>query len=297
MAYTERLLTGDGTAGPFAIGFNYLKASTVKVQLTDAFGIQTYLSFTFTGTPSEAQPSGTAVLLDTPAPSGASVRIYKDISLDTLLVDWLSGAELSYDNLRTSSVHAMEQAQAAYDTAVAASDLVNSISLDLDTLSSDVAAVISNATTIVNAAIVTTSQAVTDAHYWADIASAGAAVANPSAVAEAARDAAIAARDAAIAARDIAVSAKDLAVSSKNTAVSSASSATASATLADDYANKAKNSTVVAGKYSAKHYAETAQDIVNAGALRWNGSAKFVATTDPDPAQGVNGDFWFKREV
>lgn len=28
----------------------------------------------------------------------------------------------------------------------------------------------------------------------------------------------------------------------------------------------------------------------------WQGSAKFVSTGEPDPAQGVNGDFWFKYQ-
>ena len=125
MAYTERVLAGDNTAGPFAISFNYLLGSTIKVQLEDTLGNQVALPFTFTGIPTEAQPSGTGVLLDSVAPSGYTVRIYKDIVMDALVVNWSTSAELTKDDLRSSSTNLMEQAQAAYALAQGAIALVN----------------------------------------------------------------------------------------------------------------------------------------------------------------------------
>jgi hypothetical protein len=32
------------------------------------------------------------------------------------------------------------------------------------------------------------------------------------------------------------------------------------------------------------------------GSGLWQGAAKYVTTADPDPAQGSNGDFWFKYQ-
>jgi hypothetical protein len=293
MAYTERVLAGDNTQGPFAISFNYLSGSTIKVQLEDTLGNQVALPFTFTGIATEAQPSGTAVLLSQVAPVGYTVRIYKEVDMDTLVVDWSLGAELTQENLRSTSVNLMEQAQAAYDLAQGALTQVSDNSVNIEALQLSVDTVLINASVIA-----TQANASADlAQYWADVASAGAAVANPSGVATDAMNAAIAARDAAIAARDLAVSAKDLAQTAATTATTKAAEALASANLAQAYATTAKGTQVQTGTYSAKHYAETAQDVVNAGALRWNGSAKFVSTAEPDPAQGINGDFWFKREV
>ena len=293
MAYTERVLAGDNTVGPFAISFNYLAGSTIKVQLEDTLGIQTALPFTFTGIATEAQPSGTAVLLSQAAPAGYTVRIYKEVDMDTLVINWQASSELTQENLRSTSVNLMEQAQAAYDLAQGAITLVQDNSVDIAALQLSVDTVLADVTVIAVQA-----QASADlSQYWADIASAGAMVANPSGVATDAMNAAIAARDAAIVARDLAIAAKDLAQTAATTASTKAAEALASANLAQAYAITAKGTQVETGTYSAKHYAETAQDIVNAGSLRWNGSAKFVATTDPDPAQGINGDFWFKREL
>jgi hypothetical protein len=293
MAYTESVLAGDNTTGPFAISFNYLAGSTIKVQLEDTLGTQVALPFTFTGTPTEAQPSGTGVLLEVPSTIGYRVRIYKEVDMDTLVINWQGGAELTKENLRSSSVNLMEQAQAAYDLAQGAITLVQDNSVDIAALQLSVDTVLADVTVIATQA----SSSADLAQYWADVAQAGAAVANPSGVATDAMNAAIAARDAAIAARDLASAAKDLAQTASSSAITKASEAFASATLAQAYAITAKGTQVETGTYSAKHYAETAQDIVTAGSLRWNGSAKFVATTDPDPTQGINGDFWFKREI
>lgn len=297
MAYTERVLDTDNTQGPFAISFNYLAGSTIKVQLLDTLGNQVSQAFTFTGTPTESQPSGTAVLLDVAPPLGYKLRIYKDVSMDTLIVQWGVGSEFSQDNLRTTSTQLMEQAQLAYDISFKAFSSASEALNATTDVPVQLAQAIADVNAITDAAVTSTSQAVIDAQFWADVAEAAGGISNPAGTAEVARDAAIAAKIAAEAARDLSIAAKDLAQSASTLVATQATQAVTSATLAEDYANKAKGSAVVAGKFSAKHYAETAQDIVNAGALRWNGSAKFVATTDPDPAQGVNGDFWFKREV
>lgn len=267
MALTSRDLAGDNTAGPFAISFNYLSGSTIKVQLIDTLGVQVNQSFTFTGTATEAQPSGTAVLLDAVAPSGYTVHIYKDIDMDSLVVQWGDNSELTRANLLHMSTNLMEQAQLAYDQAKLAADLVSSNALDILTLQAATNVILAQA-----------AQAVVDAQYWADLSQAGALVANPSGVAIAARDAAIAARDAAIVARDITIT-------NSTTSTTQAGIATTQATAALVSANAANASKI-------------AMDAtILAGSLKWNGSSKFVSVTDPDPVLGSNGDFWFKREV
>jgi hypothetical protein len=268
MALTERLVLTDNTAGPFAIGFNYLQGHTIKVYLLDALGSNPIAQeFSFTGTSSLEQPEGTAILLDVPILVGGSLRIVKEIDMDSPVVTWSESAELSKQNLRDCSINLMEQAQTAYDIAKQAYAFVANNAVNITALQVDVTAV-----------LVSTAQAVINAQYYADLAQAGALVANPSGVALAARDAALVAQLAAEAARDSAITNRNTAVSSAATAATQAAAALVSANAAEA--------------------ARVAMDAaILAGSLKWNGSSKFVSTLDPNPSLGVNGDFWFKREV
>lgn len=289
MAYTERFLPGNGT-GPYAIGFNYLSADSIGVTVNGA-----PVGFSFAGTPSVDQPGGTSVVLAVGTTS--EVRIFKAVDLDTPVIDWTAGAELSEHNLQSMNRNLMEMSQLAYDSAGGSKEIAEDAKATVTTLSQT----IENTLAAQDAAMQALEQLALahadEAEYWAGIAEAGAGVANPSGVAEAARDAAIAARDAAIAARDQTLVYRDATLGYKTAAEGAATSASQSATTAQQYATTPKNTAITPGVYSAKHYAETAQDIVNAGSLKWNGSARFISTSDPDNSLGVNGDFWFKREV
>lgn len=117
--YTFNTLPTDGTIGPFPISFDYRDADDITVTLTDMDGETNPIpqTFTFHGTPSEAQPGGTSIRLSSAAASGKLVVIRKVIDLADLAVDWNTGAELSKRNLAESSKNLQEMAQTAFDVA------------------------------------------------------------------------------------------------------------------------------------------------------------------------------------
>lgn len=275
MAFTERFVATDATVGPFAIGFNYQDANNLKVVLMELDESNPKeITFSFAGTPSENQPAGTTVVLNTAYPSGKQLRIYKDIDLDTPRVDWQAGAVFNEETLNSMNVNLMEMAQTAYDAAERGRLLALEASNTLVTIEEDLAAQVAAA-----------QAAAALADYWAQVALDAGSTANPEEAAAIARDAALAAQAAAEAARDLALSYRDTALTYRDTAGTHATNAGVSATAADASADAAAAS------------AAAAQNIVDMGSLRWSGSLKFVATTDPDPLLGANGDFWFKRET
>jgi hypothetical protein len=275
MAFTERFVATDATVGPFAIGFNYQDANNLKVVLMELDESNPQqITFSFAGTPSEAQPAGTTVVLNTAYPSGKQLRIYKEVDLDTPRVDWQASAVFNEETLNSMTINLMEMAQTAYDAAERSRTIALATANELDTIEADLQAQLDAA-----------EAAAVSANFWAQIALNAGSTANPEAAAAVARDAAIAARDAAIAAQVAAEAARDLA-NGYSTA------AQVDATAAESSADDAEASAIAAAASAA-----TAQSIVDTGSLKWSGSLKFVSVLDPNPALGANGDFWFKREV
>ena len=275
MAFTERFVATDATVGPFAIGFNYQDANNLKVVLMELDESNPQeITFSFAGTPSEAQPAGTTVVLNTAYPIGKQLRIYKEIDLDTPRVDWNISAVFNEETLNSMTVNLMEMAQTAYDAAERSRSIALATAGTLTTIEADLQAQLDAATA-----------AAALADYWAQVALDAGSTANPEEAAAIARDAAIAARDAAIAAQAAAEAARDLAQGYSVTASTEADNAQSSA--------DASEASAVASAASAAE----AQAIIDAGALRWSGSLKFVSVLDPNPALGDNGDFWFKREL
>lgn len=115
--YTRTTVPTDGTAGPFAIVFNYVNGDTIGVTLYDADGVSNpvALGFTFSGTKSDDQPEGTSVLLSATQATGKVIVIKKTISLVSPVITWNQGAELNLKNLRTNTANMMEMAQSSAD--------------------------------------------------------------------------------------------------------------------------------------------------------------------------------------
>ena len=297
---TEQVYDAIGF-GPYVIGFAYLESETLKVQhIGDT--VQD-ISFTFEGTPSEEFPSGTAIRPDAFYSTG-QIRIFKDVSMTDLVVDWTESSPVTYTNLKHMSRNLMEMAQLAYDRAtVAIRDATLALS-SIQGLEAELDASLQEMQQTLAAAQAAMAAQVALAEYWAQIALDAGSIANPEQAAAEARDAAIAARNAAQAAQALAESARDMAElaradadAAKIDAQNSATIAENAAALAMAWADKDRGSPVVSGRFSAKHWAETAQQIVNDGSLRWSGSLKFVSTLPPDNSQGSNGDIWIQREV
>lgn len=275
MAFTERFVATDATVGPFAIGFNYQDANNLKVVLMELDESNPQeITFSFAGTPSENQPAGTTVVLNTAYPSGKQLRIYKDIDLDTPRVDWQASAVFNEETLNSMTINLMEMAQIAFDAAERSRTIALDTAQDLSSISADLQAQLDAA-----------EAAATLAEYWAGVAILAGSDANPELTATIARDAAIAARDAALAAQAAAEAARD----------ASQGYSTASLGHADDSEDSAIASAASAADSAAS--AAEAQAIVDAGSLKWSGSLKFVSASLPNDSLGANGDFWFKREA
>lgn len=275
MAFTERFVATDATVGPFAIGFNYQDANNLKVVLMELDESNPQeITFSFAGTPSEAQPAGTTIVLNTAYPSGKQLRIYKDIDLDTPRVDWQASAVFNEETLNSMNINLMEMSQTAYDAAERSRSIATATAATLTGIQDDLQAKLDAA-----------EAAAALADYWAQVALDAGSTANPEEAAAIARDAAIAARDAAIAAKVAAEAARDLSQTYATASGVDADASQASAVAADVSADAAAAS------------AALAQSIVDSGSLRWSGSLKFVSVSDPNPALGANGDFWFKREL
>lgn len=120
--YTSHTLPSDGTRGPFTIGFDYLEGETIHVYSTDLDGYTNALDlpFKFQGTPSDSQPSGTQVVLDTAVIAGKMIVIRKVINLGELKINWAKSASLNRQSMLAMSRNLQEMAQAAYDRADAA---------------------------------------------------------------------------------------------------------------------------------------------------------------------------------
>lgn len=120
--YTQNSLPTDSTSGPFPIGFNYLNASSISVTRYDTDGITNPVSlpFVFAGSISDDQPSGSTVVLATSLAAGYVLTISKAIDLDTPVLVWNQGAEITQKNLRKTTRNLMEMAQVAWDIATAA---------------------------------------------------------------------------------------------------------------------------------------------------------------------------------
>lgn len=133
--YTKTTLPTDGTVGPFPIGINYLNGADISVTRYDADGVSnpTTLTFSFNGTPSDDQPSGTSIVLSALEAAGRVLVIEKTISLVSPVITWSQGAELSQKNLRKTSINMMEMAQTAVDLALAAKDKSDAAVLRMDT--------------------------------------------------------------------------------------------------------------------------------------------------------------------
>lgn len=299
--FTERIYDVSGL-GPYAIGFAYLQTETIRVQHIDGDTVQD-ISFTYEGTPSEEFPSGTAIRLDALYSTG-QVRIFKDVSMDELVVDWNESSPLTYTSLKHMSRNLMEMAQVAYDRAskaiidaTLALSSIQGIEDELDETLAEMQQTLAQAQAAMAAQVAL-------AEYWAQIALDAGSSANPEQAAAEARDEAITARNAAQAAQALAEAARDMAVLARNDAEDarddaqgSATDASNAAALAEAWANNDHGIPVVPGSFSAKHWAQVAQQIVYDGALRWSGSLKFVSTLPPDNSQGSTGDIWIQREV
>lgn len=296
MAYAESVYPASGV-GPYDISFSYDNIADIKV---DHLGVG-LVPFTFHGTPSEHQPGGTEVLLGTAVSSG-TIRVFKDTSLTTPTVEWNKSAALTEANLDTMQHNLLDMIHVVADKAEHAGADAESALEAVDTLADSIDTTLSDFSDQMTTAVDAAQSARDLAEFWAQIALDAGSTANPEEAAAVARDAAIAAqflaeaaRDAAIVARNAAQAAQALTEAARDSAQASATSAATSELLAEQYATADQGTEVEPGKYSAKHYAETAQDIVDAGALRWSGSLKFVSTTDPNPALGTDGDIWIKR--
>lgn len=299
--FTERTYAADGF-GPYAIGFDYLESDRIRVQWLHDGTVQD-VGFVFEGTPSEGQPSGTSIRPDAFQSTG-QYRVFKDILMDDLVVDWNKSAALDYTNLRRMSRNLMEMAQTAYDKAVTAFDTARDALSALQGIEADTDAKLQAMQDLLDGAQASLAAQVALAEYWAQIALDAGSVANPEQAAAEARDEAIAARNAAQAAQALAENARDAAVIAQNSSVLSAADALQSAQdalnwsiLAQAWAEKDHGSEVVSGSFSAKHWAIEAQQAVLSGNQRWSGSLKFVSTLPPDNSVGANGDFWIQREV
>lgn len=117
--YTSNKLPSDNSTGPFPISFNYLDGESISVTRYDADGVSNPISlgFSFSGSASADQPSGTTITLASTVPAGYVLEIMKDVDLLQPVVSWNSGADVTEYNLRTMSTNLMEMAQKAYDFA------------------------------------------------------------------------------------------------------------------------------------------------------------------------------------
>ena len=117
--YAQNSLPTDSTTGPFPIGFNYLDAATISVTQYDLDGVSNPVAktFSFAGTVSEDQPSGSTINLDVAIASGKVIKIAKTVDMDTPALVWNQGAEITQKNLRKSTRNLMEMAQTAWDYA------------------------------------------------------------------------------------------------------------------------------------------------------------------------------------
>lgn len=123
--YTQNSLPTDGTIGPFPIGFNYLSGATIRAVITDLDGSNaSEVAFTFAGTKSDAKPEGTTINLAVAEPSGKLLVIEKVVSLDTPVIVWNAGAEVSQKNLRSTTTNLMEMVQTSADLSDALADRV-----------------------------------------------------------------------------------------------------------------------------------------------------------------------------
>jgi hypothetical protein len=128
--YTQNSLPTDSTTGPFPIGFNYLDAATISVTQYDLDGVSNPVAktFSFAGTVSEDQPSGSTINLAVAIAAGKVIKIAKTIDMDTPALIWNQGAEITQKNLRKTTRNLMEMAQTAW---VKAADLTTSVALAL----------------------------------------------------------------------------------------------------------------------------------------------------------------------
>jgi polygalacturonase len=207
--FTSNKLPSDNSIGPFPISFNYLDGESISVTRYDADGVSNPISlgFSFSGSASADQPSGTTITLASTVPAGYILEIMKDVDLLHPVVNWNSGADVTEYNLRTMSTNLMEMAQKAYDFATqgavsigaviataaqsansAAQALLsaNSAATSRDTAISNAAITAANATatqTAANSAITSSSNALTYANTAttkANVASASASTASES---------------------------------------------------------------------------------------------------------------------
>lgn len=287
----------------YAIGFDYLESDTIRVQHIIDESVVQELSFQFTGTPTEARPGGTGILLDALQSTG-QIRIIKVVSMDTPVVPWEPSSPLTWENLRHNTRNLMEMAQTAYDRATEAFAAATAALGALQGIEADTDAKLAAMQNLLDSAQAQLAAQVALAEYWAQIALDAGSTANPEEAAAEARDEAIAARNAAQDAQALAEAARDAAQLAATSAGTSASEALESAsdalnwsTLARAWAEEDHGTEVVPGSYSAKHWATEAQIAVASGNQRWSGSLKFVSTLPPDNSQGANGDFWFQREL
>lgn len=161
--FTKTSLPSDGTVGPFPISFNYLTASSITVTRYDADGISnpTIIGRTFSGTPSDNQPAGTALILAEAVPAGYIIVISKLISLTDPVIVWNSSAELTQKNLRSTTRNLMEMAQTAHDYASKAVTHVEDLLVSVNSAASSATSAAASSTTASTAASLAASSATT----------------------------------------------------------------------------------------------------------------------------------------
>lgn len=104
MAYSTVDYTGDGTNRNFTVTFPYLLQAHVSVSLDDA----TTTAYTWT--------SSTVIQLTTAPSAGVAVRIARNTSRGTPLVDFVDASSLTEEQLDTAILQALYVAQEAFDT-------------------------------------------------------------------------------------------------------------------------------------------------------------------------------------
>ena len=104
MAFAETIYTGDGaTAGPYTIGFSYNAEGHVKATVDGVAA-----TFTFT--------TSTTITFDSTPADQSRIRIYRETSQSTRLVDY-SLPSVSESDLDTDSIQAFYMAQESIDIA------------------------------------------------------------------------------------------------------------------------------------------------------------------------------------
>ena len=265
MAYSEKTYTGDGTTTDFAVTFDYLDQSHVKVSVNKVLTTTVGSDYKFTWN------NSTNIRVDTvidgnPVPTGLEIRLIRGTPIATPAVVFGGAASLSSENLNKNSEYLTFALQEATDANEEFTKLY------LGAFAS--APTVDNEGEALQVGAVYYDSVLSALYYWT-----GSTwiVGESTAAAGIFREAAEAARDAAIVAQDAAVVAQGAAEAAAGDAVSDAASAVAAAlATAQGSADDAAGSASAAGTSASQ--ASTSESNANDSATAAAASAASVDT-------------------